>query len=333
MKTTIQGYIQFANQRSFEKALQAFQNRATVYYKQEFLFKTPEFFDDEHFRFVVPKTIIELSEKFWRNTVDAVEFLAQFAVHGKVEAYRLDNGKIVQKVVIEPVNDKKISQDFHQAVQIINTKTGDLSAAKSLLMAVLETEPKHQQAAEHLGWILLKEKNYPSAIAVLQKAALPGIPSARSHYLKGIAYSKQSEPEKALADFDHAVKCSMGIQDIHWKARLYKAKTLVELDITDNAEKELSYYLERTFEKDSKNELARKAAYFLMGQIRFNQSEFQQSLDFFDKAIAYSHDEPAVSSAKCYYYRGLVRQKLGAAAFAEDFELAKSMGFELSASH
>jgi tetratricopeptide (TPR) repeat protein len=332
MKTIVQGYIQFANARSFETAVNAFQNRSLVYYKNEFLFKTPDFFDEGAFRFIVPRTVTELSEKHWRNTADAIQFLSQFAIYGKVEAYQLDNGQIVRKTIVEPVNDKQITQDYQEAVKIIQNAAQSLKEAKSLLETVLQAEPLHQQAGEYLAWILLKEKDEEGAIELLNKIIQPGILAARSHYLRGMAYLRQAEPEKALADFDQAIKCSLAIQDLHWKARMQKAKALIELGIGDNAEKELLLYLGRAFDKGSENELAKKAAYFYLGQIQYMRLDYAKSLDYIEKAIAYSGDDQMLSNAKCYYYRGLVRQKLGADSFAEDFELAKSMGFELSPS-
>jgi hypothetical protein len=141
MKTIVQGYIQFANARSFETAVNAFQNRSLVYYKNEFLFKTPDFFDEGAFRFIVPRTVTELSEKHWRNTADAIQFLSQFAIYGKVEAYQLDNGQIVRKTIVEPVNDKQITQDYQEAVKIIQNAAQSLKEAKSLLETVLQAEP------------------------------------------------------------------------------------------------------------------------------------------------------------------------------------------------
>jgi tetratricopeptide (TPR) repeat protein len=332
MKTIIQGYLQFSNSKSFEKAMNAFHNRTAVYYKNEFHFKTPEFFDLEKYRFVIPRSVVDLSDKYWRNTNDAVGFLSQFAVYGRVEAYQLDNGVVIRKKITEPKNDKQVSTDYHLAVDYINQNNSNQEHAKKLLLNVLESEPNHAQALEYLALIFIREKSYESALELLQKAAQPGIQSSRTHYLKGTAYLRMQEYEKAASDFEQAIKLSLAIQDTHWKSRLQKAKTLIELEVIDNAEKELNFYINRSFESGSENDMAKKDAFFYLGQIHYLKNDLKKSLDFIEKAIKYSSNDQHVSDAKCIYYRGVVSQKMGFDTYTKDFAKAKALGFVLAQS-
>jgi tetratricopeptide (TPR) repeat protein len=331
MKTILQGYLQFKNERSFEKAMAAFQNRTLVYYKNEFHFRTPEFFDIENQRFIVPRSVVELSDKFWRNTTDAVDFLGQFAIYGRVEAYRIDNGKIIRKNITEPKNDKQISMDYHSAVALIESGNYDKKEVETLLSSVLKAEPDHAQALEYKAWLLIRERDLEGALPLLQQACKTTLGSSRAYYLRGILHYRLNEFEKALADFDHAIKFSLAIQDIHWKSRLQKAKTLIEIDVIETAEKELNFYLDRKFDSGSENEAARKAALFYMGQVQYLKKEFKISLAFIEKALLMTGDDKHVSDAKCIYYRGVVRRELGLDSYNEDFIRAKELGFELSA--
>lgn len=322
--------MQFANEKSFDKAIQAFQARTLNYYKNEFYFRSNEFFGHENHRFQVPRTVTDLSDKYWRNTIDAIKFLAQFAIYGRVEAYRVSEGKIINHEITEPKNDKQISIDYHQALQMIQKGQILYPKVKELLLSVLNIEPRHAQAAEYLSWIMIKEKNLQAAVHQLTEIIKLETAGAKAFYLRGIAFYRLKEYEKALADFDQSVRLSLAIQDVHWKSRLQKAKTLLELNVVEDAEKELKFFVDRTFERNSENDLAKKDAFLYLGQVHFIKQSFDQSLQFIEKALSVPASDQTVSDAKCLYYRGMVRQKLGVQTFSEDFEKARQLGYTVA---
>jgi tetratricopeptide (TPR) repeat protein len=329
MKTVIQGSLQFASEKSFNKALSIYQVRLETYYKNDLAFKGIENFNPELYRFEIARTVVDLSDKFWRNTSDAIEYLAQFAISGRVEAFQLDNGLIIKSLITEPKNDKQISLDYHQARVLLDAPVQDLEKIEVLLKGVLQSFPEHTQALHCMGYTYMKTNRLDEAIEMMNRAVKTGHHCYKIHYLRGLIYSKVGEFEKAVADFDQAIRYSLAIQDMHWKSRLEKARCLIELDVLEPAKKELGYYLARPYKPGSENEGRIREAHYLMGQIALSSEHFEDAVKYFDAAKDHATGEQYLSTAACIYYRGVAKQKSGTISYSQDIERALNMGFLL----
>jgi len=94
-KTIIQGRLDFGKQRAYDKALKMYRHRLENYYKSDILFKEEEeLFNSEDLSLVVERNVAQTTHKYWKNTIDVLTYLAQFAVAGKICAWMLEEGNI-----------------------------------------------------------------------------------------------------------------------------------------------------------------------------------------------------------------------------------------------
>ena len=94
-KTIFSGQLEFGTPRSFEKVQKMFEHRVENYYRNDVLLKGEEVFNEEKFNLHVPRLICQSTEKSWRNTLNILEYIAQFAVAGSFQAWRTENGKML----------------------------------------------------------------------------------------------------------------------------------------------------------------------------------------------------------------------------------------------
>jgi tetratricopeptide (TPR) repeat protein len=248
-----------------------------------------------------------------------------------LEAYRIDNGIVVKSSVTEPKNDKQISLDYHQARALLDANSTDYSKIESLLTGVIESFPEHTQALHCMGYTYYKTNRLNEAVDMMNRAAKTGHHCYKVYYMRGLIYSQIGEFEKAVADFDQAIRYSLAIQDVHWKSRLEKARCLIELDVFDPAKKELGYFLARPFKAGSENEGRIREANFLMGQISMATENYEEAVRYFDLAKDHVVGEQFLSTAACIYYRGVAKQKSGTLTYSQDIERALNMGFLVEA--
>ena len=62
-KSIFQGKLDFVSERSYLKVHQLFVHRLENYYKSEVHFKSEDIFDDDQYKILVPRTVVQLSEK------------------------------------------------------------------------------------------------------------------------------------------------------------------------------------------------------------------------------------------------------------------------------
>ncbi|HNA93808.1 MAG TPA: hypothetical protein PKZ72_03795, partial [Saprospiraceae bacterium] len=103
-KVIIKGRLDFGSSKSFEKVVSLFQHRLENFYKNDTLIKPEEMFDPESHAFIIPRLVTQAFPKTWNNTISAFEYIAQFAVTGNIHAFMSENGNIIRKNYIEPLN-------------------------------------------------------------------------------------------------------------------------------------------------------------------------------------------------------------------------------------
>ena len=100
-KSIFKGRLEFGNSRSYDKVLKMYQHRLENYYKSDVLLEEEEIFNQETSSLIVPRTVIpQGSEKSWRNTMDILEYVAQFAVSGNLGGWMTEEGKILRHGVV-----------------------------------------------------------------------------------------------------------------------------------------------------------------------------------------------------------------------------------------
>ena len=104
-KSIFKGRLEFGSTKSYDKVLKMFHHRVANYYKSDILLKEEEIFDESSTCLNVPRYITQGSEKSWKNTVNLLEYIAQFAVAGHFGAWMTNEGKILHHGIVEPRSD------------------------------------------------------------------------------------------------------------------------------------------------------------------------------------------------------------------------------------
>jgi len=302
-----------------------YEGRLETYYKNELLFKEMDHFNELLFSFDVPRIVTTSTDKIWRNTVDAVNFLGQFALCGKMEAYQTDSGKILAQEVIVPNNEKQTVRDYWKARLLY--KTGHLDDSMKAIEYCLTGYDKHTQALELAAKIHIRQNRLDKAAEFLTQALKSNPRSYTAFFRRGQIFFGMNEYEKALADFDNALKHSLAVLDIHWRSRLEKARCLIELGSHESAGKEIGFFLHKQFDPTSDNHARKREALLLKGRSLMNTNQHKEAIDMFTKALDHESGEHIVSSAECIYYRGLAKKGKGMDSFSKDLERATEMGY------
>lgn len=92
---------------------------------------------------------------------------------------------------------------FEQAKQLF--QQGKLAEAQSIYTALASTDPDSFRAANMLGVIALKTKNYPAAITHFNKAIAVKPDFAGSYYNLGLVFSATDQADKAVDFFDRTI--------------------------------------------------------------------------------------------------------------------------------
>ena len=83
-KSIFQGNLQFGNIKSYEKVIKMYDHRVENYYKNDVLFKLEEIFSEEDLTLKLPRTVVNITDKNWKNSVDLLQYVAQFAISGNI---------------------------------------------------------------------------------------------------------------------------------------------------------------------------------------------------------------------------------------------------------
>jgi tetratricopeptide (TPR) repeat protein len=325
------GRLEFGSDRSFQQVVKLYNHRFENYYRKEILLKVEDIFDEPTFSLNVPRFIVEATEKSWRNTVNLIEYIAEFAIAGDFNAWMTDSGKMVQQRFIEPAGDKAATQAFLQGRALVDQ--GEEAMAKVLLDQAIEKFERHAQAYERRGKVNYRLKNFKDALYDFSKSIdiYPDNPEA---YVGRAAVKMVLGDFKAAAsDLEKATKSSIPHQPIFWQARRMKGECHLRLGEYKEAALELKLVTNRPYGPKDPNFNWRKAAFSNYGKALLEVGEFEESVKAFNKALSIAEEESRISEldAESLVLRGIARQKAGEKDFATDWKEAAGLGSERAA--
>jgi protein O-GlcNAc transferase len=95
------------------------------------------------------------------------------------------------------------------------TQPPDLQEAEQAFRAAVKLQPAHSQAQLHLGYVLLKQKKYPEARAVLERSIRTTPSSPESFYYLGLIAQEQNENARAVELFGQAIRLAPSFANAH----------------------------------------------------------------------------------------------------------------------
>lgn len=282
-KVILSGHLEFGTDRTFELALNMFQQRAETYYKNDILLKPTEIFISEKSMLDIPRSIINTAaEKSWRNTVHLLETISQYAIAGNISAWKLDNGALVEHAFMEPKGDKSAVQCFLRGRELVTQ--GQQTEAKDALSTAIEKYTRHALAYERRGYVNYKLGNVADALYDFTKS-IDIYPHSPDAYMgRAIVNLHQKNFAAAAADLDMAIKTSIPHQPIHWRARRMKGECHVELNEFTKAEFELKLVTNKTFKAEDSNAAWQPTAFYNYGRALFGIGKYKEAFQAASKA-------------------------------------------------
>jgi len=326
-KSIIQGRLSFGTQKSYDKVVKMFEYRTETYYKGDVMLQLEEVFHPDDLCLSVPRFVGNFTEKNFKNTVDLISYCAQFAVAGSMQAWMIEEGKVLNHANIYPESDRTVVTQFNKGDKLFQAKDKNTEEAFS---KTIESYEKHAQAYERRGWVNLRLKNYSDALYDFEKAISLDDSIAFAHYGKGIISANENNIEAAVESFTQTVKKSVALESVHWRGRLRKAECLIELGDWEKAAFELKFFTKRKFTEADSNHRRRPRAFAMYGRVLFEMEEYQEAVENIDQAIEL-YAEGTMKSldlGEAYFYRAMAKKELGIKDFEADMKTASEQGSE-----
>ena len=328
-KVIVQGKLHFGTQKSYDKAVRMFHHRVDNYYKSDLLFKEEEeVFDPENLTFEVPRTVTHTTDKFWKNTVDILNYLAQFALSGKVCAWMIEDGNILDYHLIEPDSEKTVVRQYKKGKNLIQ-KSGKEDAAMKALNKAIQKFNQHSQAYERRGQLNRMLKNATEALHDFSKAINIDDTNAEAYYGRGKVYVSQNSYKKAIEDFENTTKHALALQPLYWMARRNLAKCYLQAGDYKKAEFNLKLFTRRSFDEDDPNQKWNQWAFFEYGKTLMQLEKYDEAAKAFSKALSIDETaEHAVPKTEILTFLGIAKLKSGSKGYLSDWKEAADLGYD-----
>ncbi|MCO6489187.1 MAG: tetratricopeptide repeat protein [Phaeodactylibacter sp.] len=329
-KTIFSGQLEFGNERSFERVQQMFEHRAENYYRQVLLLKPEDIFNAENHTLEIPRLIAMATEKEWRNTINMLEFIVQYAIAGDLSAWMVEEGRVIDHRHVEPKGDKAAVQAFLTGRELVKEAGKEEEAMKALSRAI-DKFARHAKAYERRGFVNYQLRNFKDALYDYSKSIDINPDAAEPYFGRAIARIAMEDDKGAAQDLELAAKNSIPLQPMYWQARRIKGECHLRLGEFDKAALEFKLFTRRNFSKENPNFRWRKRAFFNYGRALLETGQYADSVKAFDQALEIEAAKGEFPEADLLVCRGIALQKAGKGGFKKDWEAAASQGSERAA--
>ena len=323
MKTIFEGWLQFGNAKSYSKVLNTYLHRRDIYYKNDGLFEE-EVFNEKKFSVIIPRSVKHCTEKNWRITIDMLKFTSQFAVEGKVDAWVVDNGKVLRHVCIEPDNDRRTVRDFIKSKKIIDEGSNP-AEAHDVLTNVIEKYKDHALAYERRGYVNFILKNYSDAKRDFNKS-LKIIPNhAEAYFGRAKVHIITGKIQEAIDDLGMVYKYSVAVQAIYWQARRTKAELHLQLEQWEEAVKEMKFFLAKNFDPQDPNYEAVNEIRLEYAKVLYRLERYDEALEAFNEVAELESDDTIDMACEANCYKGNILKAKGKQGYKRNFARANEL--------
>lgn len=326
-KTIFSGHLEFGNKRSYDQVLKMYEHRFENYYRKAILLLAEDIFFEDTFSLDVSRAIHQATSKQWNSTVNLLQYVAQYAIAGNFRAWKLEDGKCLDEVFIEPDGDKAAVQNFLHGRSLIK-EDGKENEAKKALSRAIEKFERHALAYERRGFMNYRLGNFDDALYDYTKS-IDLSPINPEPYL-GRAYTRRQKEDiqGAIADLGMAAKKSIPHQAIYWQARRVKGELHLVQKEYDKAIFEFKMFTNRAFSKDNPNFNRRKQVFANYGKALIGAGDFTKAIEMFNHSLEIEEkgQEKAPTACEPLLYRGIARQKAGKKGYKKDWKEAVALG-------
>jgi len=312
-KSIFQGRLEFGIGKNIEKALQMYQIRA-----EQILFKPEQIFCIDEGYIDIPRVVMQASDKYFANTINLLDYIAQFASAGSLGGWLIDAGKVLRHKMVEPMSDKIAVREYIRGKKLIGTKGKEKEAIEALNLAI-ERYERHSQAYEKRGYVNFTLKNFHDALADFNK----------SIKFDEQVFLVEKDTKKALADLGSTILKSLALQTVHWQARYQKGELHFNAKQYKEAAFELKLFCDRTFDSSDINYTKKREAAYMYARILMAQEHYEEAASRFNIALAAIEADSKsakFTKADVLYQRGLSKKLAGKNGFMADIKEAATLG-------
>jgi len=327
-KTIIEGRLEFGNERTYDQVFKMFEHRLENYYKNDIFIDPETIFDEDELILSIPREVSQSTDKSWKNTISLLEYIAQFAVGGAVNAWVVIDGVIQSKEKIEPSGDKAAVLEFKKGFEMMKQKGQEEETIQAMDKAIKKYE-KNARAYEIRGFMNIRLQNNSDALRDFSKSIKLNPTSPWPYYGKAKVKEMKGEYESAIQELDFAVKKCIPLQSIHWRIRRMKANCYLKLGDYKGALLDLKLFVKRKLAADDTINLPwKKDMCYKYGLALSEVGEHKEAITAFDMALEYEDLKASVDDAEIYLQKGLAAKKGGVTGFKKAFVKAKDLGVD-----
>lgn len=329
-KSIFQGRLEFGAGKNIEKALQMWIIRSEQYYRNEIMFKPEQIFMIDQGAIDIPRIVLQASDKYFTNTLNLLDYIAQFASAGILGGWLIDQtGKgVLRHKMIEPQSDKIAVQEYIRGKKLIGTKGKEKEAIEALNLAIQKYE-RHSLAYERRGYVNYTLKNYKDALDDFNKSIEFDENNALAYFGRAQVFLHNNDTKRALDDLGLTVLKSLALQMVHWQARFQKGELHYQLKQYKEAAFELKLFCDRNFDPKDLNALKKREAAYIYAKILMEQEQFEEAAHRFNLALAAIEEDTKsskVTKADILLQRGLAKKLAGKNGFMADVKEAATLG-------
>jgi tetratricopeptide (TPR) repeat protein len=185
------------------------------------------------------------------------------------------------------IPDSVKTDDLIQAAQAA-VRNGNFPIAEQLLKRVVEKEPKHKTIRRNLGFVLLQQRKFEEAIAVLTEQTKINPFEDYAYNLLGSVYWRQQDYAKAEEAFRKQIEVTPLDQTAH--------SSLGQMLVEERKYKEAIPALERALSISPDREILHVS----LGRAYLSTGESKKAIDAFEEAVKLSRT-PFVLNNVAYY--------------------------------
>ena len=218
IRVIFKGTFDFGSPETVARILRQLEPRIINLYKEDFPWKLEELFPEGCEQIVFKPVSMQVTERAWKHALDGLEFLAQFALCGEVFAYKLGGGKRAGHC-FAPSSEKAAVVLYQHAQEI-----EDPAKKRKYVDGAIKKYPAHTEALVLRAEMAMEGEDMDSARTDIETALERNPRHAQAWLTLAQIDHDLGEWDAALEHVNTAIKNSMPLQDIHWQARLLKAR-------------------------------------------------------------------------------------------------------------
>ena len=327
-KSIIQGRLTFGTRKSYDKVVKMYEYRTETYYKNDILLEKEDIFSDELMVLTVPRFVGNATDKGFKNTISLLHYCAQFAVAGAMQAWMIEEGQVLNQAEIAPDSDRAVVQQFNKG-DILFKEGGKEEEAIEAFNKTIERYNMHAQAYERRGWTNMHLHHFQRALDDFNKSISLDDSIAYAYYGKAIIKHNEHNLTEAIANYELALKKSVALQPLYWKARLRKAECHIELGQWDKAHFDLKFFHKRKFKEGDTNRLRKPRGASMFGRVLYEMGEHKEAVLILTEALEFDiPDAKGFNKSETYYYRGMAKKALRKRDHKIDLAKAEELGYK-----